>query len=294
MYANQYQMFKTWLIENDKITSCPNAIDYLYGMNRLLEKRICNESLFVLINNDCFDQIYKMRNHYSYHKSVSKDITLQLAFEYNGKDFMRYIEFEAEQIFKLLPKRTTLYIHQGNIACLQFKHPIEDIAASVATSSDEPLTIHASYCKKCGMVFINKSFYRRLIKQHTFLVANFCELSEDGYSPIPPGQLAAESPLKLCGYSVKEGGLPEHYRQLLLGDIIYNGILSKTEIINYLEHFIQFNGSKENMDRSKFKWKCDVEFVRNLDINAHPQTNITQIRPYKRIYIGTAGGENHV
>lgn len=282
MNANQYQLFKTWLIENDKIASCPNAVDYLYGINRLLEKRICNETLFELIENDDFNQIYRMRSHYNYHKAISKDITLKLAFEYKGKDFSKYVEFEAEQTFKRLPKRTTLYIHQGNIACLQFKHPIQDVAASIATASDEPLTIHASYCKKCGIVFINKSFYKRLKSQHIFMVANFCELSEDGYSPIPPGHMAAESPLKLCGYSVKEDGLSEHYRQLLLGNMIYNGILSKTEIIKYLEHFISFNGSKDNMDRPKLKWEHDVEFIRNLDIESHPLTSITQIRPYKK------------
>ena len=57
--------------------------------------------------------------------------------------------------------------------------------------------------------------------------------------------LAFASPLKLCGYSVSQSkGLTQATRQYILAKIIYDGIMSKLDVIRYLEHFINLNGSK--------------------------------------------------
>lgn len=92
--------------------------------------------------------------------------------------------------------------HRFEIACTRYRHPIEDVAVSLPVENGSVITVHASRCQKCNLVFMQKAQYLRLRKEHRILIADFCELSEDGYSIIPPGKFAAESPLTLCGYNV--------------------------------------------------------------------------------------------
>ena len=113
------------------------------------------------------------------------------------------------------------------------------------------------------------------------MVANFCELSFDGYTPIDDGPFSNASPLMICGYNVRSGVLTEAHRHAILTNIIYNGIMTKVEIIQYLEHFINFNGSKSNMHLAVSKWENDLEFVRRLNIESHPIVEVTHLKPYQ-------------
>lgn len=284
MEKAQYQDFKQWLINSGKIEECPDAVSYLFSINRFLQKRICGLDLFQIIQGNKYSLLFDCRNHWEYRQrkvnAPIREQVMRLAFEYLGRSFDSYIQYEAERIFSSCTKPHTLYLHQGNIACLRYKHPIDDVAASIAVAGNMPLRVHASYCRKCNAIFMHKSFYKQLRKQYPFIVANFCEISEDGYTLIPPGKMAAESPLKLCGYTVEANKLTDAQRHQLLCDIIYNGILSKTEIINYLEHFLIFNAGGKRMHLAAMKWECDLDYVRNLDLEQHPVVPVTDIRPY--------------
>lgn len=298
MVAEQYQAFKAWLIENNKtpaslgqnkqmrretVTSDFDFIGMLFSINRFIDRFIsCGENLFALIARKDYATIYRFRCHYRNKRSPNQDLLLVLCFEYLGYKFEAYEEYEATTSLAKRPNSNILYIHQGNIACLKYKHPIEDVKAAIVTDSDNPLFVHASRCVKCNIAFIRKEEYIRLRNQHPFLVANFCELSYDGYMPLRTGTLADESPLMFCGYSVKSDGLSDRCRHTLLKNIIYNGILSKTDVIQYLEHFIGFNGGKENMFAAVNKWEKDLKFVRSIDIESYPAISITEIRPYSQ------------
>ena len=152
--------------------------------------------------------------------------------------------------------------------------------ATILVDSEAPIFVHASHCKQCDITFIRKEEYLRLKNKYPFLVANFCELSNDGYTPAKSSGLAAESPLMLCGYNVKSDSPNKLYRQMILANIIYNGILSKTEVIQYLEHFINFNGRSSKAFFATDKWENDLRFIRNLDIESHPIVLINDIKPY--------------
>lgn len=288
MEATEYQKYKSWLAKENMLSNCPDAVNYLFAINRFLQKRITgiDRGLFELIEQQDFSTIFRARQHYTYQRLSKKDpnydYVIRTSFEYLRLSYDRYEEFEASRILKNHSSLHTLYVHQGNIVCLKYKHPIEDVTAQIAVAADTPLRIHASRCVKCNCTFITKSFYLELRKRHRFMVANFCELSADGYTPVKQNSLSAESPLMLCGYSVKHGGLSDNDRQLLLADIIHNGILSKTEIILYLEHFISFNGSRDGLLSSVLKWETDLEFVRSLDFPSHPTVSIGEIMPYSR------------
>ena len=297
MVKEQYQAFKLWLQLNNKLPehnmgnlislqknlsfSACDIIETLYSINMFIVRNISQQDdLFTLIKNKNFNAIYKFRSHWRNKITHEQNTVLRLCFEYLNSSYDAYEEYEAIKTFSKLSKSNTLFIHQGNIACLKYKHPLEDVKAAIVVNSDIPLYIHASRCKLCNIVFIRKEEYNRLRKRYPFLVANFCEISSDGYTPIKTGSLSSESLLMICGYNVKLNGTSEQCRHMLLKNILYNGILSKTEIIQYLEHFISFNGSRESMANAVQKWETDLAFIRNLDLDSHPTVTIDKIKPY--------------
>lgn len=282
---NHYTLFKQWLESTGNISRCPDAVSFAFSINKFLQRRICAQDIWEIILQKRYSLLYNCRKHPQYQRSKyyaeTREQVLRLCFEYLGKSFDSYIQYEAERTLSENAKPHTLYLHQGNIACLRYHHPTNDALASIAINSDTPIRTHATHCWKCNIVFMHKNYYLHLRKQHRFIVANFCEIDTDGYSPIKDAQFAAESPLKLCGYSARNNSvLTDADRQAILSTIIENGILSKAEILQYLSHFILFNGSKNENYRAVSKWESDYNYVINLDIEDHPIVNIDEVKPY--------------
>ena len=93
--------------------------------------------------------------------------------------------------------------------------------------------------------------------------------------------LAEESPLKLSGYSVsQQDDLDSDERRYILASIIYKKIMTKSEVIGYLEQFIRRNGQKSSNEYACEKWRTDLKFVQEYDINIQPQIAINKIRRY--------------
>lgn len=293
MTKKDYQQFKCWLLNNEQIhvrstdkathTIYSDAIDYLYAYNEFINKHISsNNDIFSLIKNKNYIAIYNFRHHYRVkprHKET-QNILLPLFFNYLNCNYEEYIEFEANRTLSMYSNSNTLFIHSGNIACIKYNHPIEDVYASIVTNLPVPIYIHASRCTKCNIIFIRKEEFLRLRSRYPFLVANFCELSYNGYTPLKDIKLKCESILMLCGYNTRDNGPSEENRQKLLASIIGNEILNKTQIIQYLEHFINFNGSKENMFFAVHKWQNDLNYVRNFNLDTHPYVEIKEIKMY--------------
>ena len=290
MITEQYQAFKSWLIATNrapcqlselKIISASDFVDMLFSANKIIERYISeNDDLFTLIQAKDYENIYRFRMHFRNKITPKQNVFLQFCFEYHISWYGKYEEFEADKILSKISKANTLFLYKSKIICLKHKHPIEDVRASVIIGDNRQISIHANRCAKCGIIFMHYSEYERLKKTYPFLIANFCELSSDGYTPVVNKSIASESMLMLCGYNVKNGVLSERQRHLLLRNIIYNDILSKAEIIDYLEHFITFNGSKKNMFFAVSKWENDLSFVRQLDIESHPEVFVNEIKQY--------------
>lgn len=284
----KYLDFKKWLTETGKIEECAEAVEYTYSMNRFLQKQhrfsdtpYAFQDVFCLINSADFEALYAFRRTYYWDSSwARKDKAFQLLFEYYGKSYDSFRKYEIESMMRTY-NPSTLFVCRGNIACVRYGHPIEDVAATIAVENGNIIKIHASRCRKCNLVFIQKEYYLQLRKAHKFMIADFCELSEDGHSIIPPGKFAAESPLMLCGYTVNQtDNLSDDERHYILANVIFNGILNKTEIINYLEGFLVFNASKDSLHLAKAKWENDLEFIRGLNLESHPVLSVSDIRPY--------------
>ncbi len=283
-----YVQFKDWLIQNGKIKDNPHAVEHLWSINCLLAKKgYFTPDLFSLIRTRSFDSIYKLRREYWY-KKWWKDgqdrQSLSLFFEYLSQSYDEYEEYEAGRTFEEYAKQNVLLVYSGRIACIRYKHIITDVAAHIELQGEERIVIHASYCMKCRIAFIRKEYYKQLCHRYRLLpvFANFVELGEDGYTAAKPPSMAPESVLMLCGYSVKEKGLTTPERQAILEKILSSGILSKTEIIEYLEYFISFHGRQDRMCLAVAKWEEDLDFVRRYDLKSHLSISVRKIERYRR------------
>ena len=282
-----YQRFKQWLSESGNISACPDAIGFLYGMNRFILKRIGPYNLLQIIDSHRFDLLFQTRHHWEYlkrcHNAETRNLVTKLCFDYCKQSFEEYLDYEASRVLSTQANPNTLYIHKGNIACLRFHHETNDIAVSLAADSNQRIKATATHCWKCNIIFMPKRQYLSLRKQYRFLVANFCEIGDDGYTPVKDVKMKEESTLALCGYSVdKDSPLSGLDRKELLANIISNGILSRAEILAHLNHLILFNGSKDSNFAACCRWEEDYAYVSNLNIDEQPLVKIDQIQPYAK------------
>ena len=100
-----------------------------------------------------------------------------------------------------------------------------------------------TYCKDCNRFFISEVSYEYYRKKYGAIIGNIkLEHSNVTYN----GEfLAEESPLHLCGYNVnQQDNYSREERRFIISKIIDRGIMSKYEVINYLEYFISHNGQQ--------------------------------------------------
>ena len=91
--------------------------------------------------------------------------------------------------------------------------------------------------------------------------------------------MAEESPLHLCGYNVnQQDNYSREERRFIISKIIDRGIMSKLEVINYLEYFISHNGQQSRNWLALAKWKEDLQFTRRYQREYDPVYGITAIR----------------
>ena len=126
---------------------------------------------------------------------------------------------------------------------------------------------------------LNFTSYEQYSERYGVLIGKMKMISSNGYDG--EFDMASESPLKLCGYNVSQSaGLTTATRQYLLAKIIHDGIMSKIEVIHYLEHFMNMNGAKPENALALEKWSEDLDFVHRYNINTQPIVYIEQIQKY--------------
>jgi exoribonuclease II len=94
--------------------------------------------------------------------------------------------------------------------------------------------------------------------------------------------LSKESPLMMCGYTVRESdGLTSKERQLILANIIDRKILSKPRVIDYLQFFVSWRDGNPNMRNACDKWREDLTFVRNYKMDTQRRFSIRSVQRYR-------------
>lgn len=122
------------------------------------------------------------------------------------------------------------------------KHKIEYVVAMINIDDNgrkKQIKISAGYCSQCKIYFILDSTYQNLKKKGMIL----CRISDEknymkgGYAN--GIKLAQESLLMQYGYNVSQTeGLTATARQKILAVIIDNKIMSKSEIISYIDFLL--------------------------------------------------------
>ena len=165
--------------------------------------------------------------------------------------------------------------------CMHNDHMIENVSAMISIDNDgkkKVQKISAGYCPKCKVYFIMESTYQRLKNNGLILCRITDEKSYKKSGYMNGAVLAHESILMQYGYNVSEiKGLSATKRQKILAVIIDNKVLSKSEIISYLDFFINQRSGRSNMERAISKWETDREFVENYRIGEYSQYGVNAI-----------------
>lgn len=218
-------------------------------------------------------------------RSIAEWYSIKRALEVEAGNLWS-VEDVVERIFETMTKPkdrvgfgATLFIYKGKVLCHKQKHPLVPATAMLHDELDREVELDVEYCPKCKRYMLNYISYEQYREQYGLLIGKLRMISSNGAGG--EFDMASESPLKLCGYNVSQAeGLTSATRQFLLAKIIHDGIMSKLDVIHYLEHFINMNGSKKENAIALEKWCEDLDFVHKYDINIQPKVYITGVKKY--------------
>ena len=97
----------------------------------------------------------------------------------------------------------TLYVYKGQIKCQRDEHPIEQATAILMDRHAHDIELNVSHCLTCNKFFIHYDVYRHYREKYGCLLGNI-HMAKNGEFYSDSYDLADESPLRLCGYSVSQ------------------------------------------------------------------------------------------
>ena len=158
-------------------------------------------------------------------------------------------------------------VRRTTFKCRHKDHKLQNINATISLINQngevKQATIPAGYCPNCNVFFIMESTYQNLILKGTLI----CRVSDEkaylSNSTFVNGmQLAQESVLKQYGYSVsQQDDLTSARRRKILALLVDNKILTRSDIISYLDFFISQKKYDNKFGKAIDKWKSDREFI---------------------------------
>ncbi len=140
-------------------------------------------------------------------------------------------------------------------------------------------TVSAGYCPNCNLFFIMESTYQKLKLKGTPI----CRVSDEktylsGSSFVNGMRLAQESVLMQYGYTVSQAeGLTGARRRKILALLIDNKILTRSDIISYLDFFINQRKNQHRFEKAIEKWESDREFVSEYRAGSYLQYGVAGI-----------------
>ena len=173
----------------------------------------------------------------------------------------------------------TLYIYKVPPMCEKNGHDVVQVTATMLGFNDREIKMNVSYCKQCGRFFMSYTTYELYRNRYGVILGNL-QLESNAEPKADRGEmvLAEASPLKLCGYSVNQtDGYTTLQRQYIISSIISRGIMTKGEVIRYLEYFININGRRSGNELALSKWKSDLEFTLQFDASNQEVVRIGKV-----------------
>lgn len=216
---------------------------------------------------------------------ISPIAAIQMRFY---QDFYKIIKevLDEKQIYKTLEEicdwdeDSVLYIYKGRTSCHTRDHVMEQATAIFTGRNDSDIKLNVEHCKDCGKFYMSYSVYESYREKYGMLLGKI-KMDSSSTTGIEDIVLSEFSPLRLCGYSVnQQDGYSSAERQYIISKVIEKGILRKSEVIRYLEHFITRNGQKANNALALEKWKEDLDFTLRFRMSEQAEYQLKHIKKY--------------
>ena len=175
---------------------------------------------------------------------------------------------------------SVLYVYKSQTSCHTRHHQMESATAIFTGRNNIDIKLNVEYCRDCNKFYISYSVYERYREKYGMLLG---KIKMDSASTIGLQDvvLSEFSPLKLCGYSVnQQDGYSKIERQYIISKVIEKGILKKSEVVRYLEYFINRNGQKSNNAIALEKWNEDLDFTLKFKMSEQEEYQIKCIKKY--------------
>lgn len=176
----------------------------------------------------------------------------------------------------------TLYIHKGIIVCQKNNHAIEQAVAILSDKNGNDIRMNVCHCQDCRKFFMHYDIYKHYRQKYGVIMGNIHMTSNDELTR-NVYDLAEESPLKMCGYSVSQkDSLSSDERQRIIASCIESGAMTKEAVIRLLRWFVEVNGNKIGNELARTKWREDLDYALNYNITEQSEYKIGRMTRYKR------------
>lgn len=182
------------------------------------------------------------------------------------EDYLKRIGQDAPDISTDI-KVKDFVVRRTIFKCRHSEHVLKNVDAKIKIIDRKgqlkEKTIPAGYCSRCDIFFIMESTYQKLRAEGI----PACRITEEkAYlkSNLDASQLklAQRSILMEYGYSVsQQTGLSDTERRRILSTLVDLNILTRADIIGYLDFFINTKSSFEKYRTAVEKWRSDRDYI---------------------------------
>lgn len=174
---------------------------------------------------------------------------------------------------KVVVQKHNIIIVSQKFRCIREGHELEDVIIQVRLlhhGNISVVPVAGGYCSSCNRYYIYSEVFDnflRGLKPGTVILQNRFKAPDGMYGEVydVTTGLRTQSLLNKCGYSVSyNNGMSDDSRKELLHQIINSKLMTKQEIMSYLNYFINFNGKKLGNEYAKMMWEKDLLFLSKM------------------------------
>ena len=175
-----------------------------------------------------------------------------------------------------------VYESLNNIKHSTMNHNTETVTIKTHSITGSLINFTANYCHDCNEYYTTRQIIERYFSINSYPCVHFYF----HYKQASLFTKQAESVLMKFGYSVRADGPSTYERHALLSRLITFKILDKYDIENFIQHLINYNGKRANMEHAVEKWESDLEFLKSFNIKSQRSIYIENLKiKYKGRYI---------
>lgn len=182
---------------------------------------------------------------------------------------------DLDEIENISSKDIVVQVYQNKCHCISCEKRYNTVTVvprtvMIDTIIGETISQTIMFCKKCGQYFISLQVLKAKKDVYEWLLLELVDENGNSYGLSFSGSnsyFAPDSVLSRCGYTVK-AGTPIQYRQRILRYVIDSGKATKYKVLELLGGFIQVREYRSELSEACKRWKEDISFVIDYDIES--------------------------